>query len=38
MALFERKIERKLTLDDTQSLTCTIETAQKVNGHTVSSK
>lgn len=36
MAIFERKIERKITLDDTQNLSCTIETAQKVNGHTVS--
>lgn len=35
MAIFERKIKPKSTLDDTQSLICTIETAQKVNGHTV---
>lgn len=36
MAIFERKIERKSTLDDTQSLICKIETTQEVNGHTVS--
>lgn len=36
MAIFEKKIERKITLDDTQSLSCVIETAQKVHGHTVS--
>lgn len=36
MAIFEKKFERKITLDDTQSLSCVIETAQKVNGHTVS--
>lgn len=35
MAIFERKIKPKSTLDDTQRLICTIETAQKVNGHTV---
>lgn len=35
MAIFERKIKQKPILDDTQSLICTIETAQKVNGHTV---
>lgn len=36
MAIFEKKFERKITLDDTQSLSCVIETAQEVNGHTVS--
>lgn len=36
MAIFEKKYERKTTIDDTQSLTCVIETAQKVDGHTVS--
>lgn len=36
MAIFEKKFERKTTLDDTQSLSCVIETAQKVDGHTVS--
>lgn len=36
MAIFERKFERKITLDDTQSLSCVIETAQEVDGHTVS--
>lgn len=35
MAIFERRNKPKTTLDDTQSLICTIETAQKVNGHTV---
>lgn len=35
MAIFERKIKRKPVLDETQSLICTIETAQEVNGHTV---
>lgn len=36
MAIFEKKFERKITLDDTQSLGCVIETAQEVDGHTVS--
>lgn len=36
MAIFEKKFERKITLDDTQSLSCIIETAQEVDGHTVS--
>lgn len=36
MAIFEKKIERKITLDDTELIYCTIETTQKVNGHTVS--
>lgn len=36
MAIFEKRIERKITLDDTQILSCVIETAQKVDGHTVS--
>lgn len=36
MAIFEKKFERKITLDDTQSLSCVIETAQEVDGHTVS--
>lgn len=38
MAIFEKKFERKITLDDTQSLSCVIETAQEVDGHTVSAK
>lgn len=36
MAIFEKKIERKITLDDTEFIYCAIETSQKVNGHTVS--
>lgn len=35
-SIFEKKFERKITLDDTQSLSCVIETAQEVDGHTVS--
>lgn len=38
MAIFEKKIERKVTLDDTQTISCIIETAQKVDSHTVSGK
>uniref|UniRef100_A0A1B0D5J5 PX domain-containing protein kinase-like protein n=1 Tax=Phlebotomus papatasi TaxID=29031 RepID=A0A1B0D5J5_PHLPP len=34
MAIFEKKIERKVNLDDTLEIRCCIETAQKVNGHT----
>lgn len=36
MAIFEKKFERKITLDDTKILSCVIETAQEVDGHTVS--
>lgn len=35
MAIFEKRFERKVTLDDTQPITCVIETAQLVDGHTV---
>ncbi|XP_037917304.1 PX domain-containing protein kinase-like protein isoform X1 [Hermetia illucens] len=34
MAIFEKRFERKVTLDDTQPITCVIETAQLVDGHT----
>lgn len=36
MAIFERKFERKVLIDDTETLSCTIETFQTINGHTVS--
>ncbi|XP_019627806.1 PREDICTED: PX domain-containing protein kinase-like protein isoform X1 [Branchiostoma belcheri] len=35
MALFEKKKAQKVTLDDTSRLSCTIEAAQNVQGHTV---
>lgn len=35
MAIFQQKLERRITLDDTDSVFCFIETSQKVNGHTV---
>eukprot|EP00058_Branchiostoma_floridae_P008986 XP_002594474.1 hypothetical protein BRAFLDRAFT_87663 [Branchiostoma floridae] len=34
MALFEKKKAQKVTLDDTSRLSCTIEAAQNVQGHT----
>lgn len=34
MAVFEKKIPRKITLDDTDVLTCTIENTQNIHGHT----
>uniref|UniRef100_A0A1L8DK95 PX domain-containing protein kinase-like protein n=1 Tax=Nyssomyia neivai TaxID=330878 RepID=A0A1L8DK95_9DIPT len=34
MAIFEKRIERKVNLDDTEEIKCFIETAQNVNGHT----
>ncbi|KAG8239404.1 hypothetical protein J437_LFUL017986 [Ladona fulva] len=34
MAVFEKKILRKVTLDDTELLTCTIENTQNIHGHT----
>jgi hypothetical protein len=36
MAVFEKKIARKVHLDDTQVLTCFFENAQNIQGHTVS--
>lgn len=36
MAIFQRKFERLLTVDDTESLAATIESSQTVDGHTVS--
>lgn len=36
MAVFEKKITRKVCIDDTETLTVTIENAQNVQGHTVS--
>lgn len=36
MAVFEKKIPRKVCVDDTELLTATIENSQNVNGHTVS--
>ena len=38
MAVFEQKKSTKVTLDDTVPLSCTIETAQNVKDHTVSSR
>lgn len=38
MAVFEKKIPRKVCIDDTETLTVTIENAQNVQGHTVSFK
>lgn len=35
MAIFEKKIARKVLLDDTESLTCVIENYHNINGHTV---
>lgn len=35
MAIFEQKSERKITLDDTERITCLIETSQKIDKHTV---
>ena len=34
--LFEKRFEQKVTLDDTEHIQCDIETAQNVDGHTVS--
>lgn len=34
MAIFEKKIARKVLLDDTESLTCVIENYHNINGHT----
>lgn len=34
MAVFEKKIPRKVCIDDTETLTVTIENAQNVQGHT----
>ncbi|XP_069682231.1 PX domain-containing protein kinase-like protein isoform X2 [Periplaneta americana] len=34
MAVFEKKIPRKVFLDDTQVLTCVFENAQNIQGHT----
>ncbi|KAJ9595648.1 hypothetical protein L9F63_013163, partial [Diploptera punctata] len=34
MAVFEKKIVRKVYLDDTQTLTCFFENAQNIQGHT----
>lgn len=36
MAIFEKRLEQKVVLDDTEAITCTIETAQNIDGHTVS--
>jgi hypothetical protein len=36
MAVFEKKIPRKVFLDDTQVLTCIFENVQNIQGHTVS--
>lgn len=35
MAIFQRKFERLLTIDDTEQLSATIESSQTVDGHTV---
>ncbi|XP_044738700.1 PX domain-containing protein kinase-like protein [Chrysoperla carnea] len=34
MAIFEKKIVEKVTLDDTETITCVIENSQTINGHT----
>lgn len=34
MAIFEKRLEQKVVLDDTEPITCTIETAQNIDGHT----
>ncbi|XP_030372640.1 PX domain-containing protein kinase-like protein [Scaptodrosophila lebanonensis] len=34
MAIFARKYERKLPIDDTETLSCEIVTVEEVNGHT----
>lgn len=34
MAIFERRLEQKVVLDDTEVIACTIETAQNIDGHT----
>lgn len=34
--LFEKRFEQQHYIDDTQAINCIIETAQEVNGHTVS--
>ena len=36
MAVFEHKSATKVTLDDTVTLTCSVESAQTIDGHTVS--
>lgn len=36
MAIFQRKFERHLTIDDTETLSAIIESSQTVDGHTVS--
>jgi hypothetical protein len=36
MAIFERKYEHKIELDDTEALICKIETHQTLGTHTVS--
>ncbi|XP_058457515.1 PX domain-containing protein kinase-like protein [Malaya genurostris] len=34
MAIFERRLQQKVVLDDTEAIQCTIETAQTIDGHT----
>uniref|UniRef100_A0A8D8C7M4 PX domain-containing protein kinase-like protein n=1 Tax=Culex pipiens TaxID=7175 RepID=A0A8D8C7M4_CULPI len=34
MAIFERRLEQKVVLDDTEAIACHIETAQNIDGHT----
>lgn len=34
MAIFEKRLEQKVVLDDTETIACTIETAQNIDGHT----
>ncbi|XP_046387390.1 PX domain-containing protein kinase-like protein [Ischnura elegans] len=34
MAVFEKNVPRKITLDDTEVLTCSIENTQNIHGHT----
>lgn len=39
MAIFERRFDPQLTkVDDTHEIKCIIETAQEINGHTVSTQ
>lgn len=37
MAIFERSSNNKIRIDDTERLTCSLENAQNINKHTVSS-
>lgn len=36
MAIFEKTLQTKAVVDDTENLICTVENAQNINKHTVS--